>query len=108
MVTLAKASWFATLTPSKQVISQIERRYGDGISERFGIEPQTLTVPEDGYIIGFKNDNGMRNRAVSAREEGVSRLSVKGIRQPEEVHETDKSRLSFSTPPETDLFVDTP
>jgi len=65
--------------PSLRRIAQLEERYGNEITEIFGIEPRALTANEAGYLIGFRTVDEIRNRLVKARKEINNRLSSKGV-----------------------------
>jgi hypothetical protein len=81
-VTLVNAGRSAKMLPGKYVINELERRYGDEIRNRFGIEPSALTDNEARYLIGFKNADELRARAaraVEATAESQLRVFAKGI-----------------------------
>lgn len=81
VVTLVNAGRSATMTPGKQQISEIERRYGHEISTLFGIEPAGLTRDEATYILGFRDADALRNRASAAERQRSERLRAKGIQE---------------------------
>ena len=83
IITLTNASRSTTFTAKQEVTNEIERRYGNEVRELFGIDPKSLTAAEAGYLVGFRDANSLRNRAVKARQERVKRLLSKGIRTPE-------------------------
>ncbi|MDM7988097.1 MAG: hypothetical protein QUS13_12245, partial [Smithella sp.] len=80
IITLTNASRQRNIIPTKSVIKEIERRYGNEIRELFGIDPKALTAAEAGYLIGFRDADTLRNRAVAAVSERRQRLLSKGIR----------------------------
>lgn len=81
VVTLVNAGRSATLPPSKQQTSEIERRYGHEIRTLFGIEPSSLTSNEATYILGFRNSDDLRNRVTAAEGQRSERLRAKGIQE---------------------------
>ncbi|MCX5819737.1 MAG: hypothetical protein NT047_07485 [Deltaproteobacteria bacterium] len=87
VIALTNASRSATLAASKQVTSEIERRFGNDVRELFKIEPTALTAAEAGYLIGLRDADTLRNRAAAAKQERSERLRAKGIRTspPEKV-----------------------
>jgi hypothetical protein len=61
------------------VINKTEKRFGNEITEIFGIVPTALTSNEARYIIGFRSADEIRNRIAKARKETNLRLRSKGI-----------------------------
>lgn len=57
--------------------------FANEIRELFNIQPAALTAAEAGYIIGFRDADTLRNRAVKAGSERSERLRSKGIRTSE-------------------------
>lgn len=76
---LSNASRSGKMTPSKGVVREIERRYGDEVRNLFGIEPAALTSDEAGYIIGFRDAAALEARAAAARHETDNRLRARGV-----------------------------
>lgn len=72
------------LQPRRQHVKQIEERFGDVLKEEFGISPQSLTAPEAAYLVGFRDADALRARAIKASSERVRRLSGKGISRAED------------------------
>lgn len=81
-VTLTNASRTATMVPSDRLIRFLSRRFGNAISELFGIEPRALTESEARYLSGFQDVDALRTRAAQAQAERVQRLSAKGLSEP--------------------------
>jgi hypothetical protein len=80
MVVLANASRSGKIIPAAHLVRQIKQRYGDEIAQLFNINPDALTAEEAGYLIGFRDADELRNRAVAAKQARVERLRSKGIR----------------------------
>jgi len=79
VVVLVNAGRNKHFLPSKSVIRTLEGRYGNEITEIFGIAPSALTANEANYLIGFKTADEIRNRLAKARKETSLRLRSKGI-----------------------------
>lgn len=105
VVSLTNAMRTDKIIPVKLVIKILERRFGNEIREIFNIEPAALTAAEAGYLIGFKDADTLRNRAVKAGRERSERLLSKGIRTSEaESGVTSFAQSSSLTPhPSTDF-----
>lgn len=82
---LVNAARGATLQARRSTATVIERRYGNLIRELFGISPQALTGPEAAYLIGFRDADALRNRAVAALAENQRRAGRRGAAQEPEV-----------------------
>ncbi|MCC6775623.1 MAG: strawberry notch family protein [Hyphomicrobiales bacterium] len=82
-VLLANAGRSGVLTPTRAVIRDIERRYGDAIRENFDIEPAGLTADEAAYIRNFRDARALREGVAKARRQRSERLASKGIREGE-------------------------
>lgn len=78
-IILVNAGRVKQLHPSKKVIVELERRYGNEIEKIFGITPNALTANEANYLINFRTVDEIRNRLVKARKETNLRLRSKGI-----------------------------
>jgi hypothetical protein len=83
IVTLTNASRAHNLVPQKNLIQEIERRYGNECRQLFGIEPKALTAAEAGYIISFRNAESLRKRALKAEQEKSERFLSKGLQASE-------------------------
>ena len=72
------------LVPEKKFVRLIKERFGDEITEIFGVEPAALTANEAQYLVGFQSVDQLRNRLAAAEQEIDRRLRSKGIaRAPE-------------------------
>ena len=78
------------MSAANHVTREIDRRYGDEVRQRFGIEPAALTANEARYLIGFKTADQLRTRAVKAAQgrgiqdtQGALPERPSGITQPE-------------------------
>ena len=78
-VVMVNAGRDKSFIASKSVIQKLEKRYGNEITEIFGIDPSALTANEANYLIGFKTADEIRNRLAKARKETHLRLRSKGI-----------------------------
>ena len=72
-----------TMVVSKKLLRELEARYGQSIRDLFGIEPESLTASEAGYLIGFRTADELRNRAVKARQERDARILSKAVQRNE-------------------------
>lgn len=79
VIVLVNAGRIKQLQPARKIIREIEKRYGNEITEIFGIIPSALTANEASYLIGFRSADEIRNRLVKARKETNHRLRSKGI-----------------------------
>jgi hypothetical protein len=96
VITLTNASRSATFTASKKIVNELEKRYGNEIRELFGIDTKALTAAEAGYLIGFRDADSLRNRAVKAGEERNQRLLSKGVRTSETAKVTKPPQYSIA------------
>ncbi len=80
-VTLANASRSGKMDAGRHQIAEIERRYGNEVRTKFGIEPKALTRDEATYLLGFKDADALGNRATAAQRQRVERLRAKGIQE---------------------------
>ena len=79
VVVLVNAGRIKQFHPTRKVIRELEKRYGNEIEEIFGVIPSAFTSNEANYIIGFKSSDEIRNRLAKARKETDNRLRSKGI-----------------------------
>lgn len=79
VILLVNAGRMKHLHPTRKVINELERRYGNEITEIFGIVPGSLTANEANYLIGFRSADEIRNRLIKAKKETNLRLRSKGI-----------------------------
>lgn len=96
VVVLANASRTGVLTPPKLVVRAIERRFGDEITNLFGIEPSGLTADEAAYLLNFKDADAIRVRIDASARQRAERLRQKGVRGPES--EEGEVKFSLTTP----------
>lgn len=80
-VVLVNAGRNKNFIPTKAVIKKLEGRYGNELTEIFGIETRAFTANEANYLIGFRTADEIRNRLAKARKETCLRLRSKGIEQ---------------------------
>lgn len=80
---LVNASRSGVLSPSRARVRAIERRFGDAISDIFGIEPAGLTADEADYVLNFATVDALRSRSASAFGERAERLREKGVLKDE-------------------------
>ena len=84
VVVLVNAGRNPALVPEKKFVRLIKERFGDEITEIFGVEPAALTANEAQYLVGFQSVDQLRNRLAAAEQEIDRRLRSKGIaRAPE-------------------------
>jgi orotate phosphoribosyltransferase len=88
-VLLTNAMRTGSIFPLQKTISRLEAQYGNTIREIFGIEPSALTKEESQYLLGFRTDDELRNRAATARDSRRERIASKRISGTE-----DSPRLS--------------
>lgn len=81
VVVLVNAGRVKHFHPSRTIVKKLEGRYGNEITEIFGISPSALTANEANYLVGFKTADEIRNRLAKARKETRLRLRSKGIEQ---------------------------
>ncbi|MBI4190760.1 MAG: hypothetical protein HY525_09505 [Betaproteobacteria bacterium] len=94
---------------TKQLVQNLERRFGNEISKIFGAVPARpatgeavatpavgqgkpaaeLTAAQAGYLIGFRDAHSLRNRTTTARAERADRLAAKGISEGQDIPLTD-------------------
>jgi len=79
VVVLVNAGRVKHFHPTRTIIKKLEERYGDEITEMFGITPSALTANEANYLVGFRTADEIRNRLAKARKETRIRLRSKGI-----------------------------
>ena len=96
VITLTNASRGRNIAPEKAVTDEIERRYGNEVRELFGVDPKALTAAEAGYLVGFRDADSLRNRAVKAGEERNQRLLSKGVRTSETAKVTKPPQYSIA------------
>lgn len=98
IVVLTNANRSDTLHARPKQIRTIEERFGDVLRAQLAIDPQALTGPEAGYLIGLRDADALSNRAAKANRDREQRLSAKSLSRPED------SALAESEPssPEND------
>lgn len=74
IVTLVNAGRSGVFTPTKAVIRDIERRFGDAVENLFRIVPSGLTADEAAYLRNFKDADALRTRRAAAEVEREARL----------------------------------
>jgi hypothetical protein len=79
VVVLVNAGRNPALVPEKKFVRLIKERFGDEITETFGVEPTALTANEARYLVGFQSVDQLRNRLATAEQEIDRRLRSKGI-----------------------------
>lgn len=99
VVTLANASRSGEYTPRRSHVALIERRFGDEVRDRFGVEPSALTADEAQYLVNFRDVDALRTRGANAERERSRRLREKGLLASEaEEGGVARSEPSASTP----------
>lgn len=79
VLVLVNAGRSPALPPERQFVRLLKERFGNEITELFGIEPAALTANEAQYLVGFQSVDQLRNRLASAEQEIDHRLRSKGI-----------------------------
>lgn len=86
----------------------IERRFGDAVRELFGVDPGALTANEAAYLVGFRDADELRARAVKAQDERRGRLDHRGATATESRKERSVSGGFASTKDLRDHLVALP
>lgn len=86
VMVLVNAGRSTQFKPEAKTIQLLTRRYGDEITEIFGITPAALTANEASYLVGFRTADEIRNRLAKARQETHLRLRSKGLGLPSKSH----------------------
>ena len=83
-VLLTNAMRTGSMLPSSKTIRTLEDKYGRTIKELFNIDPKALTREESQYLLGFRTDDELRNRAAKARDSRSERIHAKTVSKPED------------------------
>jgi hypothetical protein len=79
IITLANAGRTGTYIPKPSHVRLIERRFGDEVKNRLGVEPAALTGDEAQYLANFRDADALRARIAHAESERERRLLQKGV-----------------------------
>lgn len=100
IMTLVNASRSSNLTPSKELINELQKKFGKEIEQEFGIKLEALTYPEAIALNRFQSIDAIRNRISTERHEAESTRASETLGQATD-DQSDRLKPQFQRKPKT-------